>query len=194
MSPMMKRGAGILYMKVGTHANEPLDEIFKRKMKEIEQAGVAFWGYGGSTCHPTRAVQPFAKAYEERDGTIHLCMHPMDSKHFALTEAAEQFSTDGMNWEPIPSGIKVTGSRYALVVNNLRKQKFTLPLENTVVALGNRRGSLGSKYIRGRVDKACLELSTDCLLQESDAPEISRIELVADLVPPYAVHVRNGTK
>jgi hypothetical protein len=177
MSPMMKRGAGILYMKVGTHANEPLDEIFKRKMKEIEQAGVAFWGYGGSTCHPTRAVQPFAKAYEERDGTIHLCMHPMDSKHFALTEAAEQFSTDGMNWEPIPSGIKVTGSRYALVVNNLRKQKFTLPLENT-----------------GRVDKACLELSTDCLLQESDAPEISRIELVADLVPPYAVHVRNGTK
>ena len=194
MPPVLNRGTGILYMKVGTHANEPLDLILRRKMQEIDAAGVAFWGYGGSTCHPTRTVQPFAKMYEERGNTIRLCMHPMDSKHFALTQAAEQFSVDGIHWEPIPSGIKVTGSRYALVIKNLRKEEFTLPLDHTVVALGNRQGALGSRYIAGRVDKACLEVLDDCPLQMPNSSEDSRIELVADLVAPYAVHVRNIVK
>lgn len=54
-------GTAILYMKVGTHANEGLEAIIARKQREIEEAGVAFWGYGGSTCHPTTMVQPFAE-------------------------------------------------------------------------------------------------------------------------------------
>ena len=68
MASIIKPGARIVYMKVGTHANEPLDQILDRKLKEIDEAGVAFWGYGGSTCHPVTTVQPFARTFAEEGG------------------------------------------------------------------------------------------------------------------------------
>ena len=51
MTEIVIPGAGLVYMKVGTHANEPFDEIFERKRKEIEDEGFALWGYGGNTGH-----------------------------------------------------------------------------------------------------------------------------------------------
>lgn len=193
MSTIITPGARVLYMKVGTHADEPLDKIFARKAKEIEEEGVAFWGYGGSTCHPVTMVQPFAKSFEEQGGTIYLCMQPMDSKHFAQTVRAEEFSVDGMQWRPIPAAINVTGSRYALVIKNLHHDKFGLPLARTRVALGNNAGASGSKYIKGRVDKACLEI-TDSASSDASNQEPVDIGLVAEIVKPYAVFVRNLTK
>jgi hypothetical protein len=95
VNDIIKPGAGVLYMKVGTHANEPLDEIIERKQAEIDAAGFALWGYGGNTCHPTTMVQPFARDFELRGETIHLVMHPMVSNHFAVTTRAEEMSTDG---------------------------------------------------------------------------------------------------
>ena len=47
-------------MKVGTHASEELSDIIGRKRAEIEAEGMAFWGYGGGTCHPSTMVRPFA--------------------------------------------------------------------------------------------------------------------------------------
>jgi hypothetical protein len=193
MASIIKPGARIVYMKVGTHANEPLDQILDRKLKEIDEAGVAFWGYGGSTCHPVTTVQPFARSYAEEGGKIYLCMHPMVSKHFALTVPAEEFSIDGFEWEPVPKGIKVTGSRYALVIKNLQEEKFNLPLDATRVALGNQMGAPGSKYISGRVDKACLEI-TDVDPDQDVFEEREEIGLVAEIADPYAVFVRNTTK
>jgi hypothetical protein len=193
MSSIIKPGARVLYMKVGTHANEPLDKIFERKMKEIDEAGVAFWGYGGSTCHPVTTVQPFASSYAEQGGKIYLCMHPMVSKHFAYTVPAEEYSVDGLNWKPVPQGIKVTGSRYAIVIKDLRMEEFNLPLDATRVALGNQMGAPGSKYISGRVDKACLEITAagpaDKIYEDRE-----KIGLVAEIAEPYAVFVRNTTK
>jgi hypothetical protein len=184
-------------MKVGTHAQETLDDIIRRKTKEIEEEGVAFWGYGGSTCHPQNMVQPFAKDYAERGQTIYLCMHPMDSKHFAHPIRADEYSVDGINWEIIPAAISVLGSRYALTIKNLRKDSFDLPLALTEVALGNSTGTCGSNYIKGRVDKACLQVVHDMQgsrpvgdLQD-ETREARHIGLVAELASPYAVYVRN---
>jgi hypothetical protein len=193
MPSIIKPGARILYMKVGTHADEPLDTIFARKMKEIENEGVAFWGYGGGTCHPTTMVQPFAKSFEEQNGTILLCMQPMNSKHFAVTVRAEEFSVDGIGWEPVPRGINVTGSRYALVIKNLRKEEFDLSLADTQVSLGNSVGKAGTRYIRGRVDKACLEVTNPATSDNIGKGPV-HIGLVADIVKPYAVFVRNLPK
>lgn len=193
MSGILKPGDGILYMKVGTHAQESLEDIFVRKGKEIEEAGLAFWGYGGNTCHPQKMVQPFAKRYGERGGVIYLCMQAMDSRHFAAQIAADEYSVDGIDWQPIPKGVKVLGSRYALLIRNLRKQEFELPLEQTRVAIGNSMGAIGSQYIAGRVDKACLEI-----IAEKAAPAAKpavtpvHIGLMAELVDPYAVYVRNN--
>lgn len=193
MSDIIKPGAGVLYMKVGTHAQEPLEQIITRKTKEIEEAGFAFWGYGGNTCHPESMVQPFAKSYHVRGQTVYLIMEQMDSKHFADQVRAEQFSLDGIKWHDIPSAINVLGSRYALVINNLRQEEFNLPLGMATVALGRSTGAKGYKYISGRVDKACFEIS-------GESPEMAQNErsvqigLVAELVDPFAVYVRNKTK
>ena len=45
MSQTIEPGDGLLYMKVGTHAQESLEDILRRKTKEIESKGYAFWGY-----------------------------------------------------------------------------------------------------------------------------------------------------
>lgn len=190
MNDIIKPGAGVLYMKVGTHANEPLDAIIERKQAEIDAAGFALWGYGGNTCHPTTMVQPFARDFELRGETIHLVMHPMVSNHFAVTARAEEMSTDGQEWTRIPDPINVLGSRYALAIAALEAVEFALPLSQTRVALGNSRGRRGDEYIQGRVDKAVFEVVDKATDDDDTEREAEQIGLVADLVEPFAVFVR----
>jgi len=190
MPTPIKAGAGVLFMKVGTHAKETLDDIIARKKKEIEDTGFAFWGYGGNTCHPQTMVQPFAKSFERKGDKVYLLMHQMNSKHFADQVRAAQYSLDGIKWEAIPDSINVLGSRYALVLKDLRAQEFDFPLEAAKVALGVSMGTPASKYIRGRVDKACLEIAPE-LVPGIAGPTI-KIGLTAELLDPYAVYVRNG--
>jgi hypothetical protein len=190
MSDILRPGAGILFMKVGRHAQEPLEEIIARKTREIEQAGFGLWGYGGSTCHPQTMVQPFARAYEQRGKIVYLCMQEMESSHFAEPVPADQFSADGITWNDVPAAIKVLGSRYALVIKGLRPASLDLPLAKTRVAIGHSQGRPGNRYISGRVDKACLEI-TDAGTG-AGAPSI-HIGLVAELHSPFAVYLRNRT-
>ena len=139
MSLVLRPGQGLLYMKVGTHAQEPLEKIIARKTKEIERAGLAFWGYGGNTCHPQTMVQPFAKSYQQRGGVIYLCMQPMESKHFAEVIRAEEFSVDGLKWERIHPEITVLGSRYALAIKNLRVENSKLMMMSTHLSSGAKQ-------------------------------------------------------
>jgi hypothetical protein len=189
MADILRPGIGFVFMKVGTHAGETLSDIIERKRKEIEVAGYALWGYGGNTCHPLTMVQPFARDYELRNGVIYLCMQPMESSHFAVTQRAEIFSSDGVRWEEIPPAINVIGSRYALAMNKLQVEEFELPLARTQVAIGNSMGRRGDRYIRGRVDKACLEVVREPNAKDGD-PEPLHIGLTARLTHPYAVLVR----
>lgn len=190
MNDIIKPGAGVLYMKVGTHANEPLEAIIERKQAEIDAAGFALWGYGGNTCHPTMMVQPFAQDFVVRGESIHLVMHPMISNHFAVTARAEEMSTDGQEWTRIPEGINVRGSRYALAIASLETVEFALPLSQTRVAVGNSRGRRGDEYIQGRVDKAVLEVVDEPPEGDRPSREAEEIGLVAELVEPFAVLVR----
>src|SRR4051812_1484450 len=145
-------------MKVGTHARESLADIIARKQREIDEAGFSLWGYGGNTCHPTTMVQPFASSHVKLGKPIILCMQPMESKHFAEPVRAEEYSPDGQRWEQIPGAINVLGSRYALCLKSLEQVETELALGATRVAVGNSKGKLGSAYIKGRVDKACLDV------------------------------------
>jgi len=177
-------GDNILFMKVGTHASEKLSAIIVRKRAEIDAAGFALWGYGGNTCNPTSMVQPFVLA---ATGPIVLLMQRMVSNHFAEPVRAEEYSSDGVNWQPVPSGINCRGSRYALLVDSLEEVEDALDLSRTRVAVGPSRGKVGADYIQGRVDKACLEV-TD---QPAGDSKIVKIGLRANLVKPYAVFLRN---
>ncbi|GLI21915.1 hypothetical protein GGQ86_000783 [Xanthobacter flavus] len=192
MNELFRPGAGFLFMKVGTHAQESLADIVARKRKEIEKVGHTLWGYGGNTCHPTTMVQPFARNYAERSEPIHLVMEEMESKHFAEPMCAAELSVDGLKWDLIPNEIEVRGSRHALVIRDLQLADFSLPLNQTFVPVGPSRGRLGSRYVMGRVDKACLEFSAAPELTNEDPAKLTRpINLVAELVEPYAVFLRN---
>jgi hypothetical protein len=179
-------GDPILYMKVGTHAQEDLGEILDRKRKEIEREGFAMWGYGGNTCHPASMVQPFAK---QADRPIILCMQPMKSRHAADPIRAEEYSADRSNWLKIPNGINVLGSQFALCIRSLEEVDANLDLAETKVALGNSRGQPGDKYIRGRVDKACLEVLPP---RDPLGEHRVHIRVVAEIIEPFAVWVRRS--
>ncbi len=196
MNDIIRPGAGVLFMKVGTHAKEDLAAIIARKTKEISDTGYAMWGYGGGTCYPSSMVQPFAQKFAKAGQPIFLCMEAMNSNHFAEQLAAAEYSADNRNWKEIPPTINVLGSRYALVIRDLRQTDLQLTLDQTRVGVGPNMGKLGSRYISGRVDKACLEVldAPERGNEEGVAPKERQISLVAELVEPYAVFLRNFRK
>lgn len=179
---------GLIFMKVGLHAQESIEDIIARKRGEYEKAGMIFWGYGGNTCHPTAMVQPFAKQVLDRRGEVVLVMHKMDSKHNAPPALAKEYSDDGINWRPIPRGIEVRGSRYALVLGGLEDSNLELPLSELSVAIGRSRGNPAERYLRGRVDKGCFEIMSP--QGDGPRPETSHIDLVAPVKAPFAVFLR----
>lgn len=189
MTGIVKPGAGVLFMKIGTHAQESLEDIIERKAKEIADAGYALWGYGGNTCHPQSMVQPFAEEFTKGGQQIMLCMQEMNSRHFAEPLRAKEYSVDSMTWMTIPPEINVRGSRFALVIKGLRREEHVLPLDQTRVAVGPSRGRLGSRYIVGQVDKACLEIADEPEIGNEE-PKLLKIDVVAELASPYAVFVR----
>lgn len=186
MVMQLQAGSGIIFMKVGLHAQETIDEIIDRKLREYDEAGMIFWGYGGN-CHPLHQVQPFVRLHEQ-GGPVYLVMQKMDSRHSATPKVAEEYSDDGLNWKPVPPGIKVTGSRYAMVLDRLEPEEFDLDLNAVTVGIGPRRGRNGFEYIRGRVDKACFEYVGSPAQNAQDA--VKHISLVARVKAPYAVFVR----
>lgn len=186
MTELFQAGDAILYMKIGVHAGEPLEKIVERKQREINEAGYAMWGYGGNTCHPRTMVQPFVATHAKPGAPIRLVMQEMQSNHFADFVRAEEFSVDGEHWEPVPEKINVMGSRFALCIKGLQPIESELTLADTRVALGNSRGRTGDAYVKGRVDKACLEVVGG----PGDGDPV-KVNLVADLVEPYAVILKN---
>ncbi len=190
MPNTLQVGSNILFMKVGVHAQESLEQIIARKQKEIDDAGYALWGYGGNTCHPTTKIRPFVQK-ALKSGPIYLCMQKIDSKHHADPVRAELYSADGVDYHPIHPAINVLGSRFALAIKNLHEDDFDLPLQHTRVAVGECTGRIGSEYIRGLVDKACLEISPDYQIPLEIDAKVKKISLVAELCEPYAVYLKN---
>jgi len=183
---ILQPGDSFLYMKVGVHANESLKDIIERKRAEIAEAGVSFWGYGGG-CHPYNAVQPFVREVTAQGTTVRLLMQEITSRHFAEGEATE-YSPDGTTYLPIPKGVKVLGSRYALVLTSLDAIDETVSLADTIVGVGAKRGLSGDQYIRGHVDKACFvyQPGAGLALKRTEIP----LRLSAKLAEPFAVVLR----
>jgi len=178
-------------MKVGLHAQETIEDIIERKRDEYKSAGSIFWGYGGFTCHPLTMVQPFARQTEKRGEEVLIIMQKMDSKHRAPPEIAKEYSDDGVNWQPIPEGIQVRGSRYALVLDELRVEEFSVDLGELEVGVGPNRGRRADKYLLGQVDKGCFIYSDRQVPEAPEGKIIKSIGLVARVKSPYAVFVRN---
>lgn len=190
MDDMFKK-AGLIFMKVGLHAQESIEDIIERKQREFEDAGSIFWGYGGNTCHPLSRVQPFAKEVESSGNEVIIVMQKMNSKHAAPPEIAKQYSDDGVNWQPIPKGIEVRGSRYALILDQLQVEEFDLDLGELEVGVGLNRGRKADKYLLGQADKGCFFYSPRDTEVTPEEQSLKRIGLIARVKPPYAVFLKN---
>ena len=179
-----------IFMRVGNHAGESFEEILERKQREYDEAGKIFWGYGGNTLHPTKHVQPFVDLWKSEGGFIQILMQSIDSKADPDIFPAREYSIDGDNWEPLPSGIVVTGSKYAVVLDEIKPGQLDLDLSRFEVGVGPSQGRNAADYLRYRVDKGCLVASE----ANNSEPEVKRppisIEFQARLLEPYAVFLR----
>ncbi|MFH1982976.1 MAG: hypothetical protein ABIL58_14135 [Pseudomonadota bacterium] len=186
----IKPDSGLIFMKVGVHDGEPFEEILKRKRQEIEKAGVSFWGYGGGTCHPTHQVQPFAKLKIEEGSNIYLIMEEIHSNHQATSKVASHYSRNGIDWEPIPDGIEVRGSRYAIVLDEIQDGDLDIDLNSYTVGYGKSRGKIAADYIKGRVDKACIERMGAQASIKPIPKSLRKATHFGQIVDPYAVFVK----
>ena len=178
-----------IFMKGGNHARENFDAILERKNRERERAGCILWGYGGTACHPLMQVQPFARHYVKEQGCIYLLMEPIDSKADPDIDPAREYSDNGATWHPLPEGISVIGSRYALVLDEIEPTNIEVDLEKYVVGIGHSRGKNASEYLQGRIDKGCL--TTASVSSVSLGPPLKKsIKFSAKLLEPYAVLLR----
>jgi len=175
-------------MKVGQHAGENFEDILQRKKEEYEAAGMIFWGYGGTTLHPTKTVQPFMRTYEKKNG-IFLMMQIVKSNADPDIIPAKEYSSNGVDWEPIPDGINVYGSRYALVLDNIEPGELDLKISHYKVGYGLSEGKLAHEYLKGRVDKGCFS-KAEKPLYEPDAKDVKKISYQAKIKNPYAVFLR----
>ena len=180
----------IIFMKVGRHAGETFEEILARKRREYDDAGAIFWGYGGGTMHPTQKVHPFVRMHIDQGAGTRLVMQEMNSQHPATDVYATHFSADGVSWERIPTGVNVRGSRYALVLDQIEEgDLLDLDLNDYRVGAGPSAGKPAGSYIRGRVDKGCLDRvdPSDATASGSTEPKIVPVRFSALLQAPYAV-------
>lgn len=176
----------IVFMKFGYHALEVENDIIVRKQNEFLNSGKIFWGYGGTICHPLNQIQPFAKDMISKGKKTFLVMSFTKSKPSMSDQSSIMFSTNGIDWKNIPDGIKVTGSKYAIVCSNLTRCNIKINLNDYTVALGPSKGKIASDYIAFRVDKGCLIRSQN----QSTVNQETNIQLISEIVEPFAVMLK----
>lgn len=178
-----------VFMKVGRHAGEDLDEILARKRLEMERAGMIFWGYGGGTMHPIDKVQPFVRSRIEHNGQIKLLMQSILSRHPDTAAVATEYSADGVHWEPIPPGVEVRGSKYALVLGEIQSgEDLEVDFGAYQVGAGPSSGRAAAEYIKGRVDKGLLDPAPGA--PPAGARRVP-IHFAAQMQAPFAVLLRS---
>jgi len=178
----------ILLMKIGPQGDETLDDIINRKNREEDLLGYSYWGYGGTLCHPLRVVQPFAQGAQRNNKVVKVLFvitgSPFDGRHIP---EAKECSSNKLIWNTIPSGTRITVSKYALVIRNLHKCSFDLPLAEYKVAIGPSAGRSLSDYFHFRVDKAVAHRINNFKGNSVKVP----VAFMADLVEPYAVFLQH---
>ncbi len=124
--------------------------------------------------------------YEKRLGVVYLLMEIIDSHAEPEILPAKEYSPDGIQWKPVPDGINVLGSRYALVLDEIKPGDLDIWTGEYEVGIGPSRGKRAPQYLQGHVDKGCLVRRTVLPLKSGK----KRIGYRARLIDPYAVMLR----
>ena len=160
-----------IFMKVGPHGGETLDEILDRKNRELKKAGMIFWSYGEKgPLHPTEQVQPFVERWVEKLDYIEVLMEPTKARSQYGPAAGTANSYSARNnkegRESIPKGI-LTAPPHALMLGEIRRCDLKLDLRDCELGIGDNERTNAAQYLafrgmkeqtgRGRgADKGCL--------------------------------------
>lgn len=184
----------IIISVIGPHAGELVEEIFARKIKEIQEVGKCFWLHRSYQAKPG-LVQSFCKvAIEEK--SVPLCFFIQASSKIGaqetkIVDGAKEFSIDKTHWRKIPEGVLVTGlvkNSCAMIFDKLEvvKEKRTLNLWNYSVF-----------GFPGRSVRITQGGSTICCAKESSGHDSNRMKsnireilAVGRLVYPFEVWLR----
>lgn len=174
----------IILVKVGPHSQESMQEIVKRKNKEVDTTGVAFFGYHGGP-QPIKRVIPFTENSINvkvlmNEATYARDPHPDRETFLRMT----RFTTDGKTWNLVPTGIN-TDCMFAFVLGNIKEVCYDIDLSVYTVGIGPKKGIYAKNYLIGRVSKACLE-KTPIPSEQFILP----IHYEASLLPPYGVTLK----
>ena len=176
-----------IYMKVGPHGGETLDEILERKARELETAGRIFWSYGGNILYPETQVQPFAQEWTQKQGSVYVLMERLNQDGYgsgprAGTATCYSVTHDGER-KTIPEGIR-TGPPHALILGEITRVDWKLDLRDFEVGVGPSKCKNAADYIGNRVDKGCLVAASSTPDRVSKPVHIGYQAL---LLSPYAV-------
>lgn len=179
----------ILIMKIGPQGEENLPEIIERKNREAEIPGFAYWGYGGVNCSPLR-VQNWVKELKKEGKSVKVLFSITPSLfHGTHIPDAKELSEDNVSWYHVSQETRITVSKYALVLKNLRESNFALDLNAYEIAVGPSRGKILTNYLKGQSDKALAQRINHPIKNDTEIKE-RKISFTADVVEPYAVFVR----
>ena len=142
----MKKNMKILNEKfviisvMGPHAGESSEQIFSRKIKDIERTGNTFWMIQSYKSSPPKVQSLVKKAKLERKNIFCIFISPSKkggSKQTKKSIKAKSFSSDKINWKELsPKLSPVTGNistnSFSLVFDkmNITQQDIKLDLWN----------------------------------------------------------------
>lgn len=151
----------IVFMKYGAHGNESSKSILSRKHDELIETGCVFWGYNGVLCHPSNQLNPFVQANKKNGEKTFLVLSKtlqeksVDCDTDIELKRAELFSFDRKQWEPIPIGVNVTNSKYAVVCSSFEDCDFKLDASQYILPFANPQNCRMSNYLGWRKNRAC---------------------------------------
>jgi len=181
---------------IGPHAGEDENEIFKRKMSDIEVVGRTFWLIKSHKAKPNM-VQAVCKQAQKEDHNVPcIFIQPFSlsgSTPTKISDSAKKFSTDNLMWSVLPSGLspvtgKIKGSAYALIFNRLQLKQGVLDLWAYADFLDP---SKPLKIMQGGSTICALKMDTSSF---PDAKKIKSrfrgIVAVGNMQEPYAVWLK----
>lgn len=153
--------SNLIVMKYARSEGESGDAVLLDKASDLLSVGLFMWGYNGTVCNPATQVNPFLKRASERGEGVYLALVRTHTLYRPGGAPARACSPDGVDWEGLPDGVRVSGSRYGLLCDDLMLSREVVDLAGYEVAVGPSAGRGLAGYIRGRNTKACAVRSED---------------------------------
>jgi hypothetical protein len=113
---------------LGPHAGESEAEILKRKIQDINNAGITFWLMKSRQAKPNMVQELYLKAKSENKFSYCVFVKASSKRAAIPTKtaiAASSYSKDKINWEDLPHGLspitgKLDSNAYALTFDSMQ--------------------------------------------------------------------------